>query len=84
MKIIAMEVGYIATNCYIVVNEETHHGVIIDPGGDAGRIMEAVQKENLTVDAIFLTATVTILWRWQKLRKKPARRCISVRKMLRC
>ena len=48
MKIIAMEVGYIATNCYIVVNEETHHGVIIDPGGDAGRIMEAVQKENLT------------------------------------
>ena len=55
MKIIAMEVGYIATNCYIVVNEETHHGVIIDPGGDAGRIMEAVQKENLTVDAIFLT-----------------------------
>ena len=29
MKIIAMEVGYIATNCYIVVNEETHHGVII-------------------------------------------------------
>lgn len=55
MKIIAMEVGYIATNCYIVVNEETHHGVIIDPGGDAGRIMEAVQKENITVDAIFLT-----------------------------
>ena len=55
MKIIAMEVGYIATNCYIVVNEETHHGVIIDPGGDAARIMEAVQKENLTVDAIFLT-----------------------------
>ena len=52
MKIIAMEVGY---NCYIVVNEETHHGVIIDPGGDAGRIMEAVQKENITVDAIFLT-----------------------------
>ena len=30
MKIIAMEVGYIATNCYIVVNEETHHGVIIE------------------------------------------------------
>ena len=77
MKIIAMEVGYIATNCYIVVNEETHHGVIIDPGGDAGRIMEAVQKENLTVDAIFLL-------RWQKLRKRLARRWISVRKMRRC
>ena len=53
MKIIAMEVGYIATNCYIVVNEETHHGVIIDPGGDAGRIMEAVQKENLPLTPYF-------------------------------
>ena len=55
MKILAMEVGYIATNCYIVINEETHHGVIVDPGGDAGRIMEAVNKEGVTVDAIFLT-----------------------------
>ena len=55
MKILAMEVGYIATNCYIVINEETHHGVIVDPGGDAGRIMDAVNKEGVTVDAIFLT-----------------------------
>lgn len=55
MKIIAMEVGYIATNCYIAINEATHHGVIIDPGGDAARIMEAVNKENVTIDAIFLT-----------------------------
>lgn len=55
MKIIAMEVGYIATNCYIAINEETRRGVIVDPGGDADRIMEAVEKENITVDAIFLT-----------------------------
>ncbi len=55
MKIIAMEVGYIATNCYIVINEETRRGIIVDPGGDADRIMEAVNKEGVTVDAIFLT-----------------------------
>lgn len=55
MKIIAMEVGYIATNCYIVINEETHQAVVIDPGGDADRIMAAVEKENAKVDAIFLT-----------------------------
>lgn len=53
MKIIAMEVGYIATNCYIVVNEETHHGVIIDPGGDAGRIMETVEKKTLPLTPYF-------------------------------
>ncbi len=55
MKIIAMEVGYIATNCYLVINEETHHGVIVDPGGDAERIMGVAEKENVKVDAIFLT-----------------------------
>ncbi len=55
MKIIAMEVGYIATNCYLVINEETHHGVIVDPGGDAERIMGVAEKENVKIDAIFLT-----------------------------
>ncbi|PWM78619.1 MAG: MBL fold metallo-hydrolase [Phascolarctobacterium sp.] len=55
MKILAMEVGAIATNCYIVINEKTHHAVVIDPGGNADRIMAALEKENAVVDAIFLT-----------------------------
>lgn len=86
MKIIAMEVGYIATNCYIVINEETHHGVIIDPGGDAGRIMETVEKENVTVDAIFLThGHGDHIMALAEVAEKTGRaRCISVRKMRRC
>ena len=43
MKIIAMEVGVIGTNCYVVINEEQKKGVVIDPGGDADQILEKIK-----------------------------------------
>ena len=55
MKIKQMEVGPIMTNCYIVENEETRHGVLIDPGDDGDRIMDLVKADGLTIDAILLT-----------------------------
>ena len=53
MKIIAMEVGYIATNCYIVVNEETHHGVIIDPGEMQAALWKPCRKKTLPLTPYF-------------------------------
>ena len=50
-----MEVGMLGTNCYIAVNEATGHGVVVDPGGDGDRIVAAIQKEGITIDAIFVT-----------------------------
>ncbi|MGL5207458.1 MAG: MBL fold metallo-hydrolase [Acidaminococcaceae bacterium] len=55
MKIIAMEVGVIGTNCYLVINEEQKTGVIIDPGGDADQILEKINQKGISVEAIFLT-----------------------------
>lgn len=55
MKIYKLEVGMLATNCYIAVNEELKEGVIVDPGGDADKILEAVKKLSITVKAIFIT-----------------------------
>ena len=55
MKIIAMEVGVIGTNCYVVINEEQKKGVVIDPGGDADQILEKKKKKGITIEAIFLT-----------------------------
>ena len=55
MKIYKLEVGMLATNCYIAVNEELKEGVIVDPGGDADKILEAVKKLGITVKAIFIT-----------------------------
>ena len=55
MKVLKMEVGMLGTNCYIAVNEETHHGVVVDPGGDGDRIVAAIKKAGVKIDAIFLT-----------------------------
>lgn len=55
MKIYRLEVGMLATNCYIAVNEELKEGVIVDPGGDADKILAAVDKLGIIVKAIFIT-----------------------------
>ena len=55
MKIIQLEVGSLGTNCYIAYCENTKKAVVIDPGGDAARIIAAINREKLTVQAIINT-----------------------------
>ena len=55
MKVLALEVGMLGTNCYIAVNEADNHGVVIDPGADGKYILEAIKKQGLTIDGILLT-----------------------------
>lgn len=55
MKILAIQVGMLATNCYIIYNEVTLHGVIIDPGDDAEHILNVIKEKELMIEAIFLT-----------------------------
>ena len=55
MKVYVLEVGMLETNCYIAVNEELKEGVIVDPGGDAERIIEQVKKLGVAIKAIFIT-----------------------------
>lgn len=55
MKIKSMEVGPIGTNCYVVINEKNNQGVVIDPGGSAKDIIALLQRENISVQAIFIT-----------------------------
>ncbi|MFO1035507.1 MAG: MBL fold metallo-hydrolase [Geminicoccaceae bacterium] len=42
-------------NCTLLWNEQTHEAVIVDPGGDVPRILEAVEKYALRPQAIWLT-----------------------------
>ncbi len=42
-------------NCTLLFDEETKHGVVVDPGGDVDRILEAVKQIGMTVDGILLT-----------------------------
>ena len=48
-------VGPLAVDCYIAGSETTREAAVIDPGGDAGKIIEALQKNNLKLKYIILT-----------------------------
>lgn len=48
-------VGRFHTNCYLVACEETREGIIIDPGADAERILDAVEELHVDVQLILLT-----------------------------
>ncbi len=43
------------TNCYLVKNEETNEGFIIDPGGSALKISKNIEDMQMTPKAILLT-----------------------------
>jgi len=55
MLIKTLPVGMLETNCYVVIDEETHKCAIIDPGADSNTILDYVESNNLTTTAIFLT-----------------------------
>ena len=55
MKLTALTVGSIETNCYIVYDEETKGAVVIDPGDDAALVEARIAALGLTPRAILLT-----------------------------
>ena len=55
MKLTALTVGSIETNCYIVYDEETKGAVVIDPGDDAALVEARIAALGLQVRAILLT-----------------------------
>ncbi len=42
-------------NCTILFDEETKSGVIVDPGGDVDTLVETIEKNGITIEAIWLT-----------------------------
>ncbi len=42
-------------NCTLLYDDDTKEGVVIDPGGDVDLIMEAIDKLQLNIKAIWLT-----------------------------
>lgn len=55
MKIDHRTVGAFEENCYLVTDEETNRGVLIDPGDEGDRIVEMVRSSDVTLEAIWLT-----------------------------
>jgi len=50
-------VGPVQENCYLVRVDGSDHAVIVDPGEEAPRLLEAIRSQGLTLDAILLTHT---------------------------
>jgi len=48
-------VGSLEANCYIIGDEDTNKAAVVDPGGDAQRILRNLQKLNLDCSHIILT-----------------------------
>lgn len=55
MIIKTLSVAPIGTNCYILGCSDTKEAIIIDPGGEAERIMDEVSKEQLELQYIINT-----------------------------
>ena len=50
-------VGPVQENCFLVRVDGSDHAVIVDPGEEAPRLLEAIRSQGLTLDAILLTHT---------------------------
>ncbi len=48
-------VGPLAENCFIARRDGADKAIVVDPGEEAPRLIEAVHKLNVTVEAILLT-----------------------------
>lgn len=55
MKIKSMQVGELATNCYILIDEVEKKAAVIDPGDEADRILAEVKGLDTQVEYILLT-----------------------------
>ena len=55
MKLKALQVGPIGTNCYFLLDEKTNKAAIVDPGDEAQRILNTVPLQGVEVEYIFLT-----------------------------
>jgi glyoxylase-like metal-dependent hydrolase (beta-lactamase superfamily II) len=55
MLIKTLVVGQIETNCYIVTDEKTLKCAVIDPGDESNTILDYLESNKLTAEAVFLT-----------------------------
>ena len=55
LKIDTMELGIYFVNCYLIREEKARSCVVIDPGGNANKVLKYLDDNGLTLEAILLT-----------------------------
>lgn len=55
IKVYGIRVSVFSTNCYLVLNEETKEGFLIDPGDYEEKIIDVLKEKGVKLTAIYLT-----------------------------
>lgn len=55
MEIRLLPVGQLEANCYLLIDVATREAAIVDPGDNSEKIIELVQKEQVSISFILLT-----------------------------
>ena len=55
MQVTRLPLGVYQTNCYIIYEENASSCCVLDPGGEAKKVLEFMSLRNLTLDAVLLT-----------------------------
>lgn len=55
LKIQSFVLGPVMTNAYLIWDEGTKHGIVIDPGSHPTELATAIQEKQLSIEAILLT-----------------------------
>lgn len=55
MRIESHALGPVMANCYLMYDEASRHGVVIDPGAEPKRVLSRIERLGLKVEAILLT-----------------------------
>ena len=55
MQVKVLQVGPIGPNCYLLEDEKAHVAAVIDPGDEAGRILQVIKDDGVDVKYILLT-----------------------------
>jgi len=53
----ALEIAPFGTNCYLVASEKTRDGMVIDPAGDAARILSNIRELDFKIGLVVATHT---------------------------
>src|SRR3954464_4350026 len=57
MEVRMLTVGMVAENCYLLRRDGSERALIVDPGDEAEKLLEAVEAMGVTLDGILLTHT---------------------------
>ena len=55
MRILSRTVGLLEENSYLVVDDATHEAVLIDPGDDAGVLIDMIRESDAQLRGIWIT-----------------------------